>query len=356
VRIGALKPTGYLLASLFMMVQAAAAGRTVIDLSGRKVIVPDRIERVACLEILCYSRMFMLGADDRIAVMYDTPAPWMRATNRRVRTIPKLNGDFQIEDLLIRRIDVAFFLYDTKQVIAKLNSVGIPGLISQPYADGQYVRRPRSAAEYAVLAKRMVTLFGDVLGGEAKKRAETWCAYFDERVRFVTDRVRDIPQEKRRKVFYVRGPQSFHTQGIGSYTYWLGIMAGANMVVRKSSILGGTGAVAIEDVLAWNPDVVIVGRQYPLSRVLDDARWKPVAAVQRKEVYRAPNGVFYWDGGPESILMMLFMAKKLYPERFADYDFAAEVRTYYQRFYRYRLSDRELARFVSGLPPEPARR
>jgi len=53
-------------------------------MSGRSVEIPKRVERVACLEVLCYSRMFMLGAADRVVRMYRTAAPWMEATNPRV--------------------------------------------------------------------------------------------------------------------------------------------------------------------------------------------------------------------------------------------------------------------------------
>jgi iron complex transport system substrate-binding protein len=333
---------------------APATARTVVDLTGRVVTIPDHVGRVACLEVLCYQRMFMLGADDRVVMMTVTNPPWMNVINPRVQIIPKVPSVPAIEDVLLRKADVAFFLYDTKQTLSKLESIGVPGLISQPFGSGRYARYPRNATDFAALLKRMMMLTGEVLGGEKIKRAEEWCAYFDDRMRFVASRVQDIPPESRRKLYYVFGAKSFDAQLRRSYTYWLGTLAGANMAVRGRA--DGAGMAAAEDVLAWDPDVVIVGRQRPLSIVLNDPRWRQTSAVRNKQVYPAPNGVFYWDGGPESILMMLFMAKTLYPKRFADYDFPAEVRGYYQRFYRYHLSDAELARFVRGLPPEKVRR
>jgi hypothetical protein len=29
-----------------------------------------------------------------------------------------------------------------------------------------------------------------------------------------------------------------------------------------------------------------------------------------------PEGVFYWDGSTKGVLLMLYLAKQLYPERF----------------------------------------
>lgn len=57
------------------LVSAPAWPRVVVDMGGRSVEVPDRVERVGCLEILCYPRMFMPGADDRIALTARTAAP-----------------------------------------------------------------------------------------------------------------------------------------------------------------------------------------------------------------------------------------------------------------------------------------
>ena len=55
----------------------APARRTVIDMTGRSVELPRKVERVACLEVLCYQKLFMLGAASRAVVMTKTSAPWM---------------------------------------------------------------------------------------------------------------------------------------------------------------------------------------------------------------------------------------------------------------------------------------
>ncbi len=69
-----------------------------------------------------------------------------------------------------------------------------------------------------------------------------------------------------------------------------------------------------------------------------------------------PNGVFYWDGGPESVLLMAFIAQKLYPERFADLDMVAELRDFYRRFYGYPLSEAEARLLLDGRSPDGSRR
>lgn len=333
---------------LILLGAGEAQSRMVIDLAGRQVEIPESVRRVACLEVLCYPKMFMFGADDRVVTMVRTAAPWMTRTNPRVSAIPSFLGTPDREDILAARADIAFVNVSYGLSAATLGGIGIPALVSQPPV------WPRTAEAFADDAKSMVRLFGQVLGGEAERRAEEWCAYFDERVGFVRGRIADIPADRRPKLYYVRGPSVLNTQSRGGYFNWVGEMAGARMVVNQSAT-AGKGEVSAESLIQWNPDIVVVGRQYPPRLVLDDPRWKDMAAVRSGRVHSTPEGVFYWDGGPEQVLLLQFLAKLLYPDRFADLNMEAEVRAYYARFYRYALGDDEVARLLDGRSPDGSR-
>ncbi|CAH2598886.1 ABC transporter substrate-binding protein [Rhodovastum atsumiense] len=327
-----------------------AAARSVIDMAGRSVELPAQVRRVACLEVLCYPRVFMLGAEARIGLMYDTAAPWMVATNPQVRSIPRMVGEPNVEELLARGIDTAFVFYDAGRVVPKLATVGIAALVSQPVGPP-----PATAEAFIADTMRAVRLFGQVLGGEAEARAEEWCRIFETRIRRVLARTADIPAAQRPRLYYVRGPQAVNTQGRGSYTYWSGTIAGASMIAGALP-LAGRGSMAMEDILRWDPQVVLVGRQYPLALVQGDPRWADVTAVREGRVLSTPEGVFYWDGGPESALLLTeFIARLLYPDRFPDLDMRAEVQEYYARFYRTRLDDAAVGRLLRGEAPDGSR-
>lgn len=321
----------------------------VIDMAGRSLAVPTKVERVACLEVLCYQKMFMLGASDRITEMTITTAPWMIAANPKVAEIPKITPDPNFEDLLVQKVDVAFFAYNAQQTMAKLDSLGIPGLLSQPQS-----RKVTTAEGYIEENKRSVRMFGQVLGEEAERRAEAWCRYLDDKLRRITAVTAAIPPGQRLKVYYLRGPQALNTQGIGSATYWFGALAGAEMVFNDQPQVRN-GAVSMEDLIHWNPDVILVGRQYSADLVLKDDRWRGISAVRNGRVYPTPEGVFYWDGGLESVLLMEFIAQRLYPERFPGLDMVAELKDFYRRFYRYPLSDSEARLLLDGRSPDGSR-
>ena len=327
----------------------APARRTVTDMTGHSVELPAKVERVACLEVLCYQKLFMLGAATRAVVMTKTSAPWMAVTNPGVSAIEKIPPEPDFEDLLLKRVDVAFFAYNADRTLKKLESLGIAGLVSQPVG-----RTPKTADEFLADMKRSVRLFGQVLGGEAEQRAEDWCRDLDRRVAFVSERLTGLPAEQRLKVYYVRGPGALNTQGAGSNTLWFSKLGGANMVI-ESQPLAGRGSISLEDLVRWNPDVVLIGRQYPLDLVLKDERWASIAAVKNSRVYSTPEGVFYWDGGPEGVLLMELVAKLLYPDRFAGLDMTAEVQDYYARYYGYRLSSEQAALLLQGRSPDGSR-
>ncbi|SNB83635.1 iron complex transport system substrate-binding protein [Rhodoblastus acidophilus] len=337
-----------LIALLALLCCGAQAGE-LTDLGGRKVTPPDKIARVACLEVLCYPTLLMLGVEDRVAIMVQTAAPWLQATNARTAQIARVGTEADVEDLAARKIDIAFIAYNVARIAPKLDKVGLPTLISQRVGQS-----PQTEQAFVDNAQAMVRQFGRVFGGETERRAEDYCAWFDDKRAMVAARIADIPPEQRRKLFYVRGPRSQNAQGRFGYVYWLGTLAGARMVGADAP-LAGNGPANMEDLLQADPDVVIVGRQYPVALVLDDPRWRTVAAVRNGEVHASPAGVFYWDGGPESALMMLFIAKTLYPDRFADLDMIAEIKGFYARFYRFALTDDQAGKILRGETPEGAR-
>ena len=325
-------------------------GRVVTDMSGRKVMIPDNIKRVACLEVLGYEKLFLLGQTDKISVMCSTNAPWMEKTNPKVRDIPKIVGEPNFEELLNWKIDLAFFRYNPEKTLDKLADLGIPGIVSQPLN-----QNIDSAGAFQESNKKMVRLYGDVFGYAARKKAEEWCTYYDEKIRYVTSRTSKIPENRRPKVYYLRGPDALTTQGRNTNTLWYGEMAGADMIAKNLG-LDGKGSVSMETMIRWNPEYIFVGRQYSTDLVLKDARWRDIKAIKEGKVYSLPEGVFYWDGSSEGVLLMEFLAKKLHPDLFIDLDMAKEVKDYYLRFYGYRLTDDETNKLLQGLSPDGLRK
>lgn len=332
-----------------------ASGRTVIDMAGRAVSVPDRINRVACLEVLCYEKFFLLGARGKVVEMNRTDPPWMSTIDPGVNYVPMVNAPkrgepLNREELLKDAVDIVFLNYDGLQ-LRGLAAIGMPAVVSQPPLATQF----KSATEFSDAQKRMVRLFAKVIGADAVRRAEQWCAYYDDRLGYLTARLADVPSAQRPRAYYLRGPHATTTQGPHSNTTWYGTIGGADMIVKKLP-LNGPVPMSMEEIVRLDPEFIFVGRQYAPELVLNDPQWSGISAVKNHRVIPLPEGMFYWDGSTEGFLLAEFIAKALYPDRFADLDMAKEVRRYFMMFYNFEFTDDALGKFLRGLTPAGIRR
>lgn len=327
---------------------AHAETRTVTDMAGRQVAIPSDPYRISCFEVLCYEKFFLLGAADRVAQIYRTDPPWMAVVDPAAAKIPKVEGTPNREALLEQGIDLIML---RSVHLPAVGAIGLPAVVSQPPLDAHFA----DAAAFMETQKRMIRLFGQIAGGDAVRRAEDWCAYYDAHITKLVERVRDVAAERRPRVYYLRGPAAVNTQGPNSDTYWYGQIVGANMIVGGMK-LDGQGPMALEEILRLDPEYIFVGRQYSPDLVLKDPAWREVSAVRNHHVVPLPDGFSYWDGGTDGALLADFIAKTLYPDRFTDLDLAAELQGYYRKFYGFTFTPDQIELFLAGLPPSGRRR
>ena len=98
---------------------------------------------------------------------------------------------------------------------------------------------------------------------------------------------------------------------------------------------GGLANVSIEQVLLWNPDVIVTIDQEFAATVRSDPAWASVKAVRDNRVHLSPKMPFGWVDFPPSVNRLIglwWLAKILYPERFPE-DLRALTRDFYTRFY-----------------------
>jgi iron complex transport system substrate-binding protein len=120
---------------------------------------------------------------------------------------------------------------------------------------------------------------------------------------------------------------------------------GPSMVTDLISLAGGKNVcqqvnqehlvVKLEQVLGWNPDVIIMWDNPRLSPqdIIADEQWRLLKAVQNHRVYQLPE-VFLCDLWTlKYIFTVKMVATWLYPERFADVDLATEKSNMFLELY-----------------------
>jgi iron complex transport system substrate-binding protein len=123
-----------------------------------------------------------------------------------------------------------------------------------------------------------------------------------------------------------------HTEGKGTFANWQIDHVGG---INAAAGMDGWGQVNVDEVAAWNPDVILLGSFEPvhIDRVLKDPILSQTNAAKNRRVYKMPLGGYRWEpASHESPLTWMWLANLLHPDRFA-FDVRAEVREWYPKLY-----------------------
>ena len=178
---------------------------------------------------------------------------------------------------------------------------------------------------------------GTLLGKETE--GNTLGEYCDK----IYNRTNEIAASvKKVNLLYCLGDKGENVIAKGSYHAEIIDLLSNNLAVVESPSSKGTGnEVDIEQILKWNPDVILFAPGSVYATVGEDPAWQGVNAIKNGTYYEVPIGPYNWMGFPPSVqrmLGMMWMAKLLYPET-ADYDLQAEVTEYFKLFYHTTLSE-----------------
>jgi iron complex transport system substrate-binding protein len=98
--------------------------------------------------------------------------------------------------------------------------------------------------------------------------------------------------------------------------------------------------VSYEQLLAWNPQVIVIASDAGYSRddLLADPHLAGVDAVALGRVYSMPSSVEAWDSPvPGALVGSLWMASVLHGDRYPFDRFQSDAAQFYQAFYRISL-------------------
>ena len=100
--------------------------------------------------------------------------------------------------------------------------------------------------------------------------------------------------------------------------------------------IGGWVNISVEQLLNWNPDVIVVSREasYTLDELRADSRLKQLVAMRTNRLYQMPDPILPWDyPGPDVVLGILWLAQLCYPDSLKQIQLDQEKEQYYQTIY-----------------------
>jgi iron complex transport system substrate-binding protein len=324
----------------------AGKTRTITDMTGRKVEVPDPLTRVALFGGPTGQIAYILGARDQLCAITRTlkGSELIRLMDPSIQDLPaprSTDGHVNVEELIVSG----------------------PQLVVAGSLDGSIVEKktkiPVAYHESNMnhsfdLLKREIRFYGEVFGKE--ERAEKYIAYLENTIDFLRSHTEKIPERERKTVFH--GYSHSHLVTLGGDTFMQDRIKTAGCL-NASEILSTSGAkeglhvglaeVSMERVLGWDPDILVIDTGEP-DDLYSDPRWKNIKAVKNRMVFKQPVGVFIWDRptAEAAILHPLWLAKTAYPERFTDLNMAEEVKRFYREIMSFVLSDSLVETLLAG--------
>lgn len=321
---------------------ARAETRTVVNQLNRTVTLPAEVKRIVVLQHQTLDILVELGAADKVVgVLKSWPSliPGLDKYAPALTGLP-MPGDLSaanVEEVLSLKPDVVFVTnYAPPEMIDAIAKTGVP-VVGISLSKGEGVEAPKlnptfadDDVAYSEGLKIGVKLIGEIVG--KSERAEELLNFAFANRKRVEERVAKIADADRVRLYMANPKMS--TYGSGKYT---GVIMKRSGGVNVAAGVRGSTKVSMEDVLAWNPQVIFVQDRYaPVAdEIRQGAAWREIDAVKNNRIYITPEYVKPWGYPlPEALALgELWMAKKLYPEQFADIDMQKEVDAFYTKFY-----------------------
>jgi iron complex transport system substrate-binding protein len=328
--------------SATLLVPRLVRAATVTDAAGRVVPIPDKVERVfpagppAAILLYTLAPDLLLGwprANRAEECVYMLPDICARP---EVGRITGRGNTANLETVLALKPDLILDVGSTSATFVSLAArVQDQTGIAYALLDGRFDAIPST---YRTL--------GELVHRQAE--AEALARYADETMTTIKGRVDRIPEGRRPRVYYGRGPRGLETGLGGSINVETIEFLGAKNVAGERR--GGMATVSVEQVLLWNPDVIItIDRDFAVS-VKSDPVWAQVKAVQDGRVHLSPKMPFGWVDFPPSVNRLIglwWLAKILYPEEFPE-DIKPKTRDFYTRFYHRTPTDAQIEHVLAG--------
>ncbi len=328
----------FILPACHMPAHTRTDGIQIEDMLGRKVSVPQQVERVVGLRAGTLRLLTYMDAADKVCGIEEgekrSSRPYLTAypgLTELTPVGPLMGGD--AEAILNARPDVIFTAYTTAGDADDLQKkTGIPVVALECSEIGTPAARD---SLYSSLR-----LIGKILHKE--DRAHTLITYMESEIEELNRRTRDISEDER-PTAYVGGIAYGGVKDIASTQpfYPPFVFTHAKNVAsvldgRRISHVKGT-YIDKEQLLIWNPDVIFID-EYGLQLALNDL--KPGGAISGHLKAVNNNKVFtllpYNNYATNYELVLIdswFTGKVLYPDAFPDIDITEKADEILTMFY-----------------------
>lgn len=329
--------------------QETGETREITDMAGRKVTVPaaEDIESVFSTGPVAAIFMYMVAPDKLLGWNYELNDVEKSIILEKYHDLPNFGmGDaINYEAVIAANPTIALNC-------GKINDAMVSDCDTLSKSLGIPVIAVDNELNNSAEAFRFM---GELLGVEdhAEELAE-----YSEKIFTDIASLADIPEDEKVSVYFGNGEDSLETAPRGSQHAQ--ILDAVNVTNVADLELGDGSRVQIsaEQLLAWNPDVIVVNGEPKADKsgnsaaedILSNPDYASLKAVQDNKVYGTPNAPFSWvdrPAGPNRLIGMRWLSAVVYPE-YIKCDVNEEIREFFYLFYHVDLSDEQLENVLKG--------
>lgn len=329
--------------------QETGETREITDMAGRKITVPaaEDIESVFSTGPVAAIFMYMVAPDKLLGWNYELNDVEKSIILEKYHDLPNFGmGDaINYEAVIAANPTIALNC-------GKINDAMVSDCDTLSKSLGIPVIAVDNELNNSAEAFRFM---GELLGVEdhAEELAE-----YSEKIFTDIASLADIPEDEKVSVYFGNGEDSLETAPRGSQHAQ--ILDAVNVTNVADLELGDGSRVQIsaEQLLAWNPDVIVVNGEPKADKsgnsaaedILSNPDYASLKAVQDNKVYGTPNAPFSWvdrPAGPNRLIGMRWLSAVVYPE-YIKCDVNEEIREFFNLFYHVDLSDEQLENVLKG--------
>lgn len=321
---------------LLLVCAPLADARLFVDSARREVELPSSIERVAPSGPLAQIILYTLAPDKLSGISAGFSQEAKGYIDGKYLGLPLFgqfygkNVSLNMEALIKAAPQVIVDVGEAKKSIredmdALQEQIGIPTV---------FVRATLDTLPEACM------VLGDLLGEEERGgKLSRSAGEILSRATSVKDGLRS---EETPRVYIAMGVSGLNTNARGSFHAEVLDRVGAcNVADVQPDPKGAGSAVSLEQVLLWDPDVIIAETEDVRRHILEDPVWSGIKAVREGRVHRIPNNPYSFVANPPSVnrlLGILWLGHLFYPEK-QETRLKEDVVEFFRLFYSIDLSD-----------------
>lgn len=295
--------------------------RSVIDMAGRTVIIPENVNTVAVIYGVTINFLLALGVADKLVALNATWSVYDKVEPKLKTADTVGQGAVDLEKLAEIKPDIFIHRANEPKTVEAVEKLGIPVIVVQPETTEQILET--------------LLLLGEVF--KVEQRAEEVLEYYESKVKLAQSIVSSIPLNERKTAIMMGSELGKVAGGDMLQSHMIETAGGINLAAGIHT--GQTWPiVGVETIFEWNPDFIFCtnskSSNYTPDELLSDTVWSEVTAIQNGDIYKMPSEVDSWEfPGVVTCLGFLWMLSKMYPELYGESEFLKEVDDFYMMAY-----------------------